>query len=268
MTATRIVVPTIVLLLAMAGCTRHHVTSATEPEIAGTEIAVLDDRPVRSGQHLWWVTGDSVYRGEAGPRPLHARRMYHRPGATLGPIAVVGPDQAVVVDGHRIVGVPAPPGAAAGRVVVLARPLRGGLRTDGRSLFWADELGIHSAPVTGGAVRTLMAQAWVLDVDVRAGRVFFAVGRTVKSVPAGGGPVRTDVMANNNVTSICAGTGLYWVELGVEVHSRAGLLWLAPPGPAGPRERARDDASGLGWDGHGPYRLVRDGDRCDIESSR
>jgi len=266
MATTASIVPAIVLLAIAggpAGCTRQHVAAPAAPE-----IAVLGDRPVRSGHHLWWVAGDSVYRGVAGTHPLHARRLYSRPGATLGPIAVTDSDQAFVVDGQRIDRIPPLPGAVASRTAVLTHPVRGDLRTDGTSLFWADDLGIRGVASAGGAVRTLVAEAGVRDIDVRDGRVFFAVGRTVKSMPAGGGPVRTEVSTDNNVTSICAGSDLYWIELGVEVHSHAGLRWLAPPGPAGasrgPRERSGDDAPGLTWDGRGPYRLTRDGGRCNI----
>jgi hypothetical protein len=76
------------------------------------------------------------------------------------------------------------------------------LTTDGRTLFWADEGGLRSMPIGGGPVRTLVAGAGITSVGLDATSIYFTAGTTVRRVPQGGGATTLVVSAPSAVTAL------------------------------------------------------------------
>jgi hypothetical protein len=198
------------------------------PPVATAAVAP-PSRLVRAGNDLFWTAGDSVYRAAIDAAPGGRRLVHRAQGAAYGALAVAGPRRVFVADRDRIVRLPLLPVGPAVTVAVTRRPVTD-LYTDGTSLFWADDQGIRTVWTAGGTIRTIAAEHAIQDIDLRGGRVVFATGRAVKSVSTAGGPVATEVVARNIVTSICAAAELSWIELGVEVHHRAGAYFRATPG--------------------------------------
>jgi hypothetical protein len=222
-----------VVLAAMSGIDPRRSAPAGRPPPPEPATAVPVNRLVRHGDDLYWTAGDSVYRALPEATSLRGRLIHRSPGATYGALRVAGTGQVFVVDGDRIVGIPVVPGAPARTVAVAPRAIKGSdLLTDGASLLWTDDRGVRAVRTSGGAVRTVTEDFPIQDLDLRDGQVIFAAGRMLKSVAIAGGAVTAEIVAANTITSVCSGADLYWTELGVEVHSRAGTLWVAPPGEA------------------------------------
>jgi hypothetical protein len=118
---------------------------------------------------------------------------------------------------------------AGGKPTTLASGLstgwRGGITTDGDSVYWADSDGVHSAPVAGGPARTITAQsalmasrvgeALILD-DENAGNIL--------SIPIDGGAATT--LATGQVNPVaaqgCGGGNICWSDEGA-LTGRASL---------------------------------------------
>jgi hypothetical protein len=94
---------------------------------------------------------------------------------------------------------------------------RGGITSDGKTVFWADTDGVHSVATTGGPVRTITTLKVLM-----ASRVGDALllddndGGNILSVPAMGGPVTTLAAGQNNPVDAqsCGGDNICWSNEG------------------------------------------------------
>jgi hypothetical protein len=192
------------------------------------------DRLDQSGDDLFW-TVTRRFRSGATLATVHRAHgdavtvVYREIGVSFGDVAG---GRFVVVNDY-LHGISRIKLLDRGVTLATSERMIGGrdLLTDGAALYWADEAGVHSVAVGGGAVRALARSAAVRYLALDGDRLYYADGNVVRSVGTGGGPARTEVAGRETVTALAAAGGrLYWSELGAGIRERGGFLRSAVPG--------------------------------------
>jgi hypothetical protein len=206
------------------------VSVAVSPPITWEQADRLDT----SGDDLFW-TATRRFRSGVTLATVHRAHgdavtvVYRELGVSFGDVA----DGRFVVVNDYLRGVSRIKRFDQGGTLATSERLIGrrDLLTDGTALYWADEAGVHTVAVGGGAVRTLARSAAVRFVALDGDRLYFAAGNVVRSVGTGGGPVRTEVVGQETVTALAVQRGeLYWSELGAGIRQRGGFFRSAVPG--------------------------------------
>jgi len=204
--------------------------AAAPPPISGERPDRLD----RSGDDLFWTTTGRLGSGTPVATVSRARGdvvtvVRREFGVSFGDVA----DGRFVVVNNFLRGSSRIERLGDGSAVAASPGLIGlrDLGTDGTSLFWADEAGIHTVPVGGGVVRTPARSPAVGVVTLDGGRLYFAAGNEVRSVGIDGGRVRTEVSGRATVTALAVRGGrVYWSELGSGIRGRGGFFPSPAPG--------------------------------------
>jgi hypothetical protein len=206
-----------VVALCAAVAVRHQQTSTDLP---ATPAVLARNQPIRvtsAGGRLFWTTASRAFFD-------HQRTIGRATsGTTFGAIAVDRTAYVVVNHPQRHTSWISRLGPAA---VVAASPGWIGERdliTDGTSLFWADEGGVRAVPLTGGPVLTLAATASAAEIGADADRIYFADGRTLRSVAKTGAALRTEIAAAHRIVAFSIRPGVVsWAESDGSVRQRAG----------------------------------------------
>jgi hypothetical protein len=206
-----------VVAVCAAVAVRHQQTSADVP---ATPVVLARNHPIRmtsAGDRLFWTTASRAFAD-------HGRTLGRAPsGTTFGAIAVDRTAYVVVNHPHRHASWISRLGPAS---VVAASPGWIGERdliADRTSLFWADEGGVRSVPLTGGPVRTLAATTSAGEIGADPDRIFFADGSAIRSVAKAGGPVRVEIGAAHRIVAFSIRPGVVsWGESDGSVRQRAG----------------------------------------------
>lgn len=87
------------------------------------------------------------------------------------------------------------------------------LRTDGTTLYWIDAGGIRSVPVSGGAVKTLYASAFLGRISLARDYVYFGQEYLIMRIPKAGGAPQYFTSTNGRVSALSVevdGQWIYW----------------------------------------------------------
>jgi hypothetical protein len=183
-------------------------------------------RLVRADGTLFWTVNRGDEHSVYAMTPPGPPRLLHREHGGMAFAALVArPSPAFVI--HETAGSSSIHVLSPARRILAPRPIGGSdLLVAGSHLLWADDRGIRSMPAGGGTIRTLVREMGVGDLALGRGRLFYvADGRTVRSVAVTGGVPKVELRAANTVTAICVGDRLYWSELGVTVRSKGRVHW-------------------------------------------
>jgi hypothetical protein len=200
---------------------------------------------VQSTGNLYWVvntinefgpSSSSVYRAAKTGQPGTERLLYRENGRSFfGDLAYakVGgiwygyvsvrdnqPNERIVR--FRLDGGGQP------RTVVTSANRIGDLKSDGASLFWADNKGIRAITLTGGGVRTLVSGRDFDQVQLAlsSSRLFYALGQQVRYVGKTGGTTTRFTTTSSEITALhvtvspFGTTKVYWGERSGVVASK------------------------------------------------
>jgi hypothetical protein len=212
-------------------------TNALVVPTATTEtIAPRAQHLIQSTGNLYWTYSTSeefstnwgtAYRMSKAGKPNTAREIYKlRDGffLSLTYAKVGGVWYGYVSDQYlrgnvttRIIRFPLD-GSGTGKTILASKEFMTNLVADGTRLFWRDRLGIYSAPIGGGTVKTLVRQEGAGFVQLAGSRLFYAVGSQIRYMPKTGGASTLLATATSKVTALHArvtatgATRAYWGE--------------------------------------------------------